>query len=505
MTNLPLQRSMGLVFSAALLATGCDPGGTSGSAGGGTGGVTATSSGGSSSGGKAGSGGTAGSGGSTTGSSAFGDWHSGWILSWPTTGGDDAIGKLGPSGATVAGTFQGTLTLPGKQATTAIANGHEGYVVQIDKTGQIVWSSIFEGTESVWVTAVDVDANGRVIAAGRFQGDLTIGGQTMSAPGATLRAFVALLDSDGSSLWTRAFGPTPGGTGVWSAGFAPDGAVWIAGEHNQPFDIDGVTVPAAGSGDVFAAKLAAADGKRVWSQGFGGTDVEFLFNAAVDPVGDLLLSGVYAGDTAFGTVTLPPGPVDGYGYLVKLSGADGTATFAREIGSALGYVTGAPDGFYFSGTLNGAADFGGGEVTTPGDLPVAAAYGPTGDLRWTAAYGDAETITPSAALPDASAGGLAAAWAVYGAFDFGDGPVSILGGEDVLLGALPTDGSPPRLHHFGDTGIQAPHSVSLGKDGGALVVGRYTGTFSPGPVDSGSASVTSQGVTDAFVLYLAPN
>lgn len=502
MSKRLLPGSIGVVFSVALLAAGCGPGETSGS-GGGTGGATVTSSGGTAGTGGASTGGTAGSGGTTTGTPAFGDWHAGWIVSWPTTGGDDAIGKLGPGGATVAGTFQGTITFPGKEATAPVG-GHDSYVVRIDPTGQIAWSTIFEDTESVWITGVDVDANGRVIAAGRFTGDLTIGAQTMSSV-AGIQGFVALLGSDGAPLWARAIGPTSGSTDVWSAGFFPDGAVWIAGEHNQAFDIDGVTIPAAGSGDLYVAKLAAADGKLVWSRGLGGTDVEFLFNAASDPAGDLLLSGVYAGDLDFGTGTLPPGPADGYGFLAKLSGADGTATFAREVGAALGYVTGAPDGFYFAGTLNGTADFGGGELSTSNDLPVVAAYGPTGDFRWTGMYGDAETVAPAAALPDASTGGLAAAWAVSGAFDFGEGPVSILGGEDVFLGAFPADESSPRIHHLGGAGVQSPHSVSLGKDGGALVVGHFNGTFSPGPVDSGDASVTSQGVTDAFVLFLAPN
>lgn len=510
MSRLLVRIAIGAAVTSTLLA-GCGPEGTSGTGGGGTGGTMSTggqttggtmSTGGASTGGQ-----TTGGAGGSGGASAFGDWRSSWVASWPSTLGDDAsIGELGPNGATVAGWFQGTITFPDRQA-TAPNGGREGYVVQIGPTGQIQWSLILESTYSVWVSALGVADDGKIVVAGRFQESLTVGGQTYPASQGVVRAFVTLLDADAKVLWTRTFGGDPGGTGVFGAGFAPDGAVWIAGEYSNGFDLDGTTLSMAGSGDVFAAKLAAADGKAAWIRGYGGTDVELLFNASMGSTGDIFLSGVYAGDTVFDNLSLPTGPADGLGYLVKLSGADGTATFARDVGAALGYVTASPDGFYFAGTLDGTADFGGGDVTTPADLPVVAAYTPNGDLRWSRVYGDADALAPSIALPDASSAGVAAGWSITGTFDFGDpnGPETIMGGADILLGAVPPDNASSRIRHYGQSNIQSPNSISLGKDGGALVVGYFSGDFDVGPVDSGSSSLASTGTTDTFVLYLAPN
>ncbi|MFO0591181.1 MAG: hypothetical protein U0441_26785 [Polyangiaceae bacterium] len=511
MFNRPILLSLGALLTASLLVTACGPGASSSSGGGGAGGGTTSSTGGTTTGGTGGTGGastggTAGSSGTTTGTSALGNWHAGWIVSVPTTGGDDAIGKLGPTGVTVASMFQGTVTFPDKQA-TAPASGQEGYVARYGLGGQFAWSTIFEATDRVFMMSVDVDASDRVLVGGYFRGDLTLSGQTLSSSPAFFRSFVALLDTDGSLLWLRTIGDLNASNSVESAAFAPDGSVIVSGEFDATFDLDGTSVQTIVAPDMYVAKLSAADGKRIWSRALGGTDIEFVFNASVDPAGDVLLSGVYAGDIDFGTGPLPTGPADGYGYLAKLSGADGTATFAREIGAALGYVAGAPDGFYFAGTLNGAADFGGGEMSTTTDLPVVAAYGLTGDFRWNNQYGEPNTAAPVTALPDADAGGLAAAFSVTGFFDFadGNGPVQILGGEDIFFGAFPTDNAAPQIFKLGGPGGQTPGSVSLGGNGTALVVGHFINTFTVSPVDSGSGTVTSQGLTDTFLLYLVPN
>ncbi len=479
-----------MTIGVALLAAGCGDGAVSGSGGGGTGGSAG------------GTGGTGGAGGTTTSApSSFGDWHAGWVVSWPSDGADFAIGKLGGDGATVAGTFSGTVTFPGKEATPL--GDHDAYVARLDASGKVAWVDILAGTEGVDAWALDVDATGRVLVGGRFTGSVTIGGTTLDSAGAA-DGFVALLAADGSVLWARTIGSAGGSEDVSGLGFAPDGAAVIAGQLDADVDFGGVILPAAGGGDIYAAKLSGADGAHVWSRVFGDPDVQILFNAAVDPSGDLLLSGVYAGLLDFGVGTLPEGPPDGYGFVAKLDGKDGTATFAHAAGAALGYVTGAPDGFYFAGTLNGTADFGGGGLTTTSDVPCVAAFGPTGDLRWTQVHGDASTKSASAALPSASAGGLAAAWGVAGTIDFGGGPLPSAGKSDVYLPAFPASGGAPRVTTYGGVGTEAPLSISVGADGGALVVGTFDGTLDFGATDSGSGVITSEVGGDVFVAFLAP-
>lgn len=443
-----------------------------------------------------------------TATSSFGDVHAGWITTWPATGGDEPIGKLQSNGgATVAGSFAGTITLGGK-VITAPAATLEGYVVSLDSAGGIVWSTLLECTDTVHVTTVDVNDNGNVLVGGTFKGDLTIKGVTKTST-PYYEGFVALLDSFGALKWIRSVGDGAVGQGadVTTAAFAPDGNVVIAGDFETALDFDGTMLQPIGNGDFYVAKIASAGLPVLWSHAYGGTDVEILFSASVDPSGDVLLSGVYSGDAMFDSVTLPPAPADGYGFLAKVSGADGTATFAREVGSALGYVAASPDGAYFTGTLKGDADFGGGTVTTTGDQPVVAAYDTTGDYRWSHVYGDAATNAGSIAYPSATASGLAAAWAVTGTFDFGDGkgPVDVTGGADISLAAFPPDSGPPRRLRFGSTGIQIPNTVSVQASGAALVVGTYTGTFDVGPVDSGVSKITAVGPHDAYVLFLAPN
>lgn len=485
-----------MVSAAVVAGLGCGDGETVSTSSGGAGGVATT-------------GGVGGSGGSSTttggtgavagsGGVASGDWQTTWAQAWSSDGIDDAMGKVDAQGNVVlAGAFSGTITFPGQPALTAAVD-HDGYVVKLAPDGKVLWVHALAGTEGVDPWSLDTDAQGHVVVAGRFSGSMDAGGATLDSAGLA-DAFVLQLDEGGALMWAQRFGSATGNEDVSGVGYAPDGQILLAGQFETDIDVGGPTLVSSGSSDLYAARLAAT-GEHLWSRAFGDSDVQLVFNAAVDPTGDLLISGVYAGTMDFGLGALPPAGPDGLGFVARLDGKTGDAEVSRSVGDALGYVTGAPDGFYFAGTLRGSADFGGGVLETGTvDLPVVARYDAAGAHVWSQVHGDTATLKASIALPAADAGGLVAGWALQGNIDFGDGALVSAGDDDIALAAFAPAAGSAHGQRLGAAGKESPRSIALGPSGQLLVVGVFAAT-----TDLGSGPLTAQPGGDVFVALLAP-
>lgn len=438
----------------------------------------------------------------------FGDWHVGWALSWPTTLQDRAIGRLGPTGATVGGYFSGVITFPDNQFDAGVEM--QGYVARVDKEGQIAWSQIITGQYGAYIQSVDTDALGRSLVGGNFFNEVTIGEETLHLPGSA-GGFAALLDTDGSLLWARTFGTTDGAD-VEQTRFAPDGSVIVTGHYIGAMDLDGAILPSFDGakdttvGDIYVTKLSIEDGSRVWARGYGGTGIDFLSSLDLQASGDLVVSGLYTDSLDLGTGPLAAAPVEGFGYVARLSGVDGSPLFSRSLGFAYCLVAAAPDGSYYcSGVLDKSGDMGSGPITSPTLDMVVTAYGANDAPLWTKQYGDASVNFVAGSYVSAASGGLAAAWGVDGSVDFGDGMSTAKGGEDMWITAFPPDGTEPLTMYFGSAQNETPYMFTLGADNSALIVGSVSGVLDFSPADHGTGIVTGDQGGNTFLLYLVPN
>ena len=106
--------------------------------------------------------------------------------------------------------------------------------------------------------------------------------------------------------WSHGFGDVEGDLGYGIA-TDEDGKVFVTGTFGGTVDFGGGPLASAGASDGFLAKFDA-DGAHLWSRSFGDAENDGVWGVAVDPTGDVVVTGFFGGTVDFGA-----GPVVGAG------------------------------------------------------------------------------------------------------------------------------------------------------------------------------------------------
>src|SRR5258708_35603382 len=162
-----------------------------------------------------------------------------------------------------------------------------------------LWGAAFAGTGEATGYGVGEDATGATIVVGAFGGTVDFGNGAIDAKGMR-DAFVAKLDAQGHVVWGRAFGDASE-QGAVSAAVDPSGNVVVLGSFAGHVDFDGASIDGHGEADdVFLAKLDA-QGHALWAHGYGGPSTQDGYEVAIDREGNIVHTGGTSGTIDFGT------------------------------------------------------------------------------------------------------------------------------------------------------------------------------------------------------------
>ena len=248
-----------------------------------------------------------------------------------------------------------------------------------------------------------VDRDGNLVVAGSFYGVMQLGDITLSgAPyvdpdspnppesqTSSYDVFVAKFDPSGKVLFAKSFGD--GGAQMGEAvAVDASGNIFLTGEYSSTISFGGVTATLdtgvgaqPGSGGPFKMFLVKLDpqGNGIFSRGFGQADTvahgAHGTAIAVDPSGDVFVTGFFAGSIDFtggtaGTGTFTSVGVynpseqgfwqpGGDGVLAKFTNA-GDFVFAKSFGTSGStqdpsrLVTGSDGSIFVAGALQGSLD-----------------------------------------------------------------------------------------------------------------------------------------------------
>jgi hypothetical protein len=144
-------------------------------------------------------------------------------------------------------------------------------------------------------------------------------------------------------------------------------------------------------------------------------------------------------------------------------------------------------------------DFGGGPTAGFGSLDTfVAKYSPGGAYLWSRRLGGTNAEEGFGIATDAN-GNVLLVGTFQGTADFGSGPLTSAGSWDVVAAKYSAAGAPLWSKRFGSSGDDFGYSVATDASGNAI----FTGTFQ-GTVNFGGGSLTATGLTDLFILNLAP-
>lgn len=395
------------------------------------------------------------------------------------------------------------LTSPLALAQGSVPAPHWQAVLGVAPTG--------EGEVSVQATAVD--AQGNVLVAGSFKGELTLGSSTLTSAGGT-DAFVAKW-SPASRRWVWA---TAGGganddacqalavvgTSVYCAGFYTNNTAY---DNDAEIAFGSLSLPhaeAAGKLDVFVVKYsdAGAAATPVWAVHGGGTESDAAVSVAVSGA-NVYVTGRFENDAAdtnkvvFDGLALPGTGPDSNGdvFVVKYldQGATAAAQWAQH-GGGLRNDSGS------SVVASGGSVYVTGSATSVGVNPVR--FGPL-------------------ALPDAAGGPQAAGydmflvkyrdagptaapvWAVRGggtADDFGSA-LALSGTSLYVACTFTNDAANTRQVQFGRLSLAGAGKMDVGLvkyvDNGLTAAAVWAGSGGGGGYDSANAIVV-----DGTGIYL---
>jgi len=295
-----------------------------------------------------------------------------------------------------------------------------------------VWARRMGGAGDQAIREIAVDGAGNIAVLGTFDASADFGAGTLHDPAGVgdEGTFVVLLDEDGKTRWSRAFGGL-GQFGSVHVAFDPEGAVVLAGSFSTPaLDFGLGLLPRTSDADVFVAKLDAT-GRALWSRRFGVRDYQSVAGVAVDPAGNVVIVGSFVdSDIDFG--------------LGPLRSAGGSDVFVAQLD-------------------------------------------PGGDPRWNRSFGGAASDEATAVGMDGG-GNIVVAGNFAGTVDFGLGPLHSAGGTDVFVLRLDADGRPSWSRRFGSRDTDLVGGLAVDPAGGIALTGPIVGA-----IDFGVSLVSAGG------------
>ena len=300
-----------------------------------------------------------------------------------------------------------------------------------------------------------------------------------------------------AALWAQRYGDAAGQF-AWGIAAHPDGGAFLTGDLSGTADFGGGALTSAGSSDVFLTRLGPT-GNHVWSKKFGNNSLQSGQAVAAGAAGDVVITGYFQGSITLGTTALTSS--GGADIYVARFDAAGNHVWSKKFGSAtddqLGLAVALdPTGnVLLTGALTGTMGFGGANLVSAGGADVFVAKLDTaGNHVWSKRFGDAALAQTGRAIAADAAGNVIVAGEFDGAINFGGAALTSAGSTDIFVARFDAAGNHLTSAAFGDPGFQMARGLAADPAGSFAVVGDFTGS-----VDFGGGALAAKGQTDGFV------
>jgi hypothetical protein len=188
-------------------------------------------------------------------------------------------------------------------------------------------------------------------------------------------------------------------------------------------------------------------------------------------------------------------------FVAKYSGSDGRHLWSRHVegtgisNTAYGIAVDSSGNVLVTGVFTGTADFGGGPLTSAGgdDIFIAKYAGNNGGHLWSRRFGSTGQDRGYAVGVDAADDIIVTGY-FGGSVDFGGGPLASAGGTDVFLAKYAAAGAHLWTKRLGGSSGDTPTGLAIDDSGTMVLTGYFQGT-----ANFGGGSLASAGGTDVFL------
>jgi hypothetical protein len=348
----------------------------------------------------------------------------------------------------------------------------DAFVSTYAADGALLWSVQFGGDGEDAVHAVAFDAAGNAVIAGLFTGRMALGGIQLEGSGSD-DAFIAKLDPQGKPLWARVLGGRDSDA-AHDVAVDTDGSIYVTGSFMSDMPVDGTTtLRSKGHEDVFLLELGP-DGDVVWSQAYGNRSRDFGQRVAVDGAGNVVLLAEFTDEVAFGGPALvSEGNRD---LAVAKLTATGGHLWSKRFGSpfneyGLGLAVDPAGNVALTGSFDNEIDFGGGKLVSAGESDVyVARLGPDGAHLWSQRFGSKREDIGHGIAVDRYGNLVVTGW-FWGEVDFGGGPLRAEGmNKDAFLLKVSADAKHLWSRRFGARDHDQGRGVAMTAEGDVALI-----------------------------------
>ena len=363
------------------------------------------------------------------------------------------------------------------------------------------------------ITSTVADGSGNVLVGGYYDGSITLGNTTLPAA-SRLRGFVAKWNvAAGTYTWAFPIG-SPEFSSVSALALAGS-AVYVLGYFQVTATVGSQSVASAGDYDTYVTRLddAGASVSAGWVQRLGGTGLDFSSALAVQGSAVYVAGYTTSPTVSFGSLSLGNLPTSNYsGFVARLNdgGNAGSFAWAQALTASTKCLVKAVavqgSSVYVGGLYSGSLPFGTAMLTPPAATAEGAMLLKLSD--------QGSSATPAWAAPlggsdtNAVLALLASGSAVYAAGYFGGSPAAFGTATASSQGA--SDAFVLKATDLG-TGLGTSWVQALGgasADAATCLALQGSqlymgGYFTGASATAGSLSLAGQGAQSAFVACLA--
>jgi hypothetical protein len=196
----------------------------------------------------------------------------------------------------------------------------------------IDWVRQEGGSKHDKIRGITVDAMGNCYVTGEFTDEANFSGRTLNSRG-NMDFVLAKYSPDGKLLWLQ----TAGGSEIdrgYSVAVDAAGNAYVTGHFQSPeFQIGDKVFTNRGDYDYFVAKFDV-DGKFQWAHSGGGEGYDYGHGIAVTPDGDVYVAGSFSGEVTLGKAKSTS--AKGKSIFVAKYRTDGELAWSRLAGNDRG-------------------------------------------------------------------------------------------------------------------------------------------------------------------------
>lgn len=419
------------------------------------------------------------------------------------------------------------------------------FVGRIDGQGTMTWVRSFGGGRKDVANSIAVDSQGDVFVLGSFVGQALFDLSNLRANGglSDVDVFALKLNNKGSVRSASRFGSRNPDAGL-SLAIDGNDHILILGVLGDVATFGKLIYPHLGGNDTFVAKfnlLPCADGQKFcsgtcidisedpnncgdcnqscksaeicaagvcqvcqtcprWVRRAGGSSTEEVWSSAIDSSGNIYLVGQFEGTASFGTLALASrGDTDV--FVAKIS-PSGQWLWVRQVGSlfkdsAVDISIDSKDNLFVAGYFGGTVVFGTTTLTAVGGVDVfVGGMGTNGRWQWASKAGGISSDRASGVAPDGQGGAYVAGNFTRSA-SFGTTTLTSAGLNDIFVGHIDSSGDWQWAKKAGGQAADLGWGVASNSKGEVFVSGYFGGQ-----AVFGTTRLTSAGSADLFVAKL---